>query len=206
MMERYDPLGRMMSLRQMMDRLLENAVIMPRDDDDLASLATAPVDVYEQGENLVVEAHIPGVKPEDIDISIERGMLTIRAEVKADEEHKDRNYLIREHRQGSFIRRLRLPDTVNPDACQANFDNGVLRLVFPKAEQAKRRRVSIGSGGRRASQSNGQSQARAQGEGQTATNAQRGEHSGSSQEASSGAQSGARQEAASGSRSGGEAS
>ena len=62
------------------------------------------------------------------------------------EERKERNYLIREHRTGHFSRSLRLPATYNPDACQATFEHGVLRLAFPKSESAKPRRIQIGGG------------------------------------------------------------
>jgi HSP20 family protein len=103
----------------------------------------ATLDVCEEGDNLVVEAQLPGVRPEDIDVSVERGMLTIRAEVKADEERQDRNYIIREHRRGEFLNRVRLPDTVDPNAVQATFENGVLRLTLPRAEAAKPRKIAI---------------------------------------------------------------
>jgi HSP20 family protein len=145
MIQRYDPFGGLMSLRQMMDRLMEDAVVMPGGG-QAGGTNRAALNVYEEGDNLVVEAQLAGVRPEDIDVSVERGMLTIRAENKADEERKDRSYIIREHRRGTFVNQLRLPDSVDPDAVQATFENGVLRLVFPRAEQAKPRRIQIGSG------------------------------------------------------------
>lgn len=145
MIERYDPFRQMMSLRQMMDRLFEDAFVMPREGQSEGA-EHATLDVYEEGNNLIVEASLPGMKPEDVDVSIEGGMLTIRGETKADEERKDRNYLIREHRRGSFARSVRLPDNVDTDKVQANFDNGVLRLVFPKSEQSKVKRIPLTSG------------------------------------------------------------
>jgi HSP20 family protein len=144
--ERYDPFGRTMSLRQMMDRLMEDAFVMPRGG-QAAAAGSAALDVYEEGDNLVVEAQLPGVKPDDIDVSVERGTLTIRGETKAEEERRERNYLIREQRMGSFSRSLHLPESVDTDACQATFENGVLRLTFPKAERAKPRRIQVASGG-----------------------------------------------------------
>jgi HSP20 family protein len=145
-LERYDPFGRTMSLRQMMDRLMEDAFVMPRGG-QAAGAGSAAMDVYEEGENLIVEAQLPGMKPDDIDISVERGTLTIRGETKAEEERKERNYLIREQRMGSFSRSLHLPESVDTDACQATFENGVLRLTFPKAERAKPRRIQVTPGG-----------------------------------------------------------
>lgn len=173
MIERYEPFGRTMSLRQMMDRLMEDAFIMPREG-QTTPVGSAALNVYEEGENLVVEAQLPGMKPEDIDVSVERGTLTIRGETKTDEERKERNYLVREHRRGSFVRSMRLPDTVDPDAVQATFEDGVLRLTFPKSEQAKPRRIEIPSGGQQA----------LAGKGQPGTSAQGGEQRGTGQAAS----------------------
>ena len=150
MLERRDPFNRMLSLRQMMDRLMEDAFVMPRDAlmSGLGAITGGgQMDVYGEGNNFVVEAQLPGFKPEDIDIGVERGTLTIRGEMKAQEERKDRNYLVREQRSGAFQRTVQLPQTVNPDGCQATFEHGILRLTFPKAEQAQPRRILISVGG-----------------------------------------------------------
>ena len=147
MLDRHDPFGRAMGLRQMMDRLLEDAVVMPRGGNgDGQGWGGPALNVYEDGDNLVVEAQLPGMKPEDLDINVEQGVLTISGQTKAEEERKERNYLLREHRTGRFNRSLRLPGTYNPDACQASYEHGVLRLAFPKSEAAKPRRIQIGTG------------------------------------------------------------
>ena len=145
MLDRHDPLGRSLGLglRQVMDRLLEDAVVMPRGEGQGGGPA---LDAYEEGDTLVVEAHLPGMKPDDLDINVEQGVLTISGQTEAQEERKERNYLIREHRTGRFSRSVRLPATYNPDACQASFEHGVLRLSFPKSESAKPRRIQIGGG------------------------------------------------------------
>ena len=145
MLDRHDPFGRTLGLRQVMDRLLEDAVVMPRNGDGQGWSGPA-LNVYEDGDNLIVEAQLPGLKPEDLDINVEQGVLTISGQTTAEEERKERNYLIREHRTGRFSRSLRLPATYNPDACQATFEHGVLRLAFPKSESAKPRRIQIGGG------------------------------------------------------------
>ena len=145
MLDRHDPFGRTLGLRQVMDRLLEDAVVMPRGGDGQGWGGPA-LNVYEDGDILVVEAQLPGLKPEDLDINVEQGVLTISGQTTAEEERKERNYLIREHRTGRFSRSLRLPATYNPDACQASFEHGVLRLAFPKSESAKPRRIQIGGG------------------------------------------------------------
>ena len=147
MIERYDPFGRTMSLRQLMDRLLEDAFVMPRQGAAEGSLST---DVYEEGDNLIVEAHLPGFKPENLDVNVERGVLTISGQTEAEEERKERNYLLREKRSGRFTRSLQLPPSYTGDPSEATFEHGVLRLVFPKAEEAKPRRIQIGGGGQQA--------------------------------------------------------
>jgi HSP20 family protein len=145
MIERHGPSGPRMNLRQLMDRLMEDAFVVPREGQMMTTETTA-VNVYEEGDNVVVEAQLPGMKPEEIDISVEGGTLTIRGETKAEEERKERNYLIREHRRGSFARSLRLPDVVDADAARASYEDGVLRLTFPKSERAKPRRISVTPG------------------------------------------------------------
>ena len=145
MLDRHDPFGRAMGLRQVMDRLLEDAIVMPRGGDS-QSLGGPALDVYEEGDQLTVEAQLPGLKPEGLDINVEQGVLTISGQTTTDEERKGRNYLVREHRTGRFSRSLRLPATYDADACKATFEHGVLRLVFPKSEAAKPRRIQIGGG------------------------------------------------------------
>lgn len=114
------------------------------------------LNVYEEQDSLIVEAQVPGMKPEDLDINVEQGVLTITGQTSTEAERKERNYLVREHRTGRFTRSLRLPATYDPDACQANFEDGLLRLVFPKSEAAKPRRIQI-SGGSQAAVTSGKS-------------------------------------------------
>jgi HSP20 family protein len=140
MIDRYEPFGRSMSLRHVMDRLLEDAFVMPGTG---ASLGRPSMDLFEENDNLIVEAHLPGMKPDDISVSVENGVLTISGEAKAEEERKERNYLLREKRSGRFTRSLHLPSTYAPDPSDARFEHGELRLVFPKAESAKPRRIQI---------------------------------------------------------------
>jgi HSP20 family protein len=186
MIEQYEATGPVMSLRQMMNRLMEEAFVMPQTVQGEPPTGSLALNVFEEGENLVVEAQLPGIKPEDIEVTIERGMLTIRGEIKAEEERRDRNYLIREHRWGTFMRRLRLPETVNPDAVESQFENSVLRLVFPKSEQAKPRRINVTASGQKAMTGNGRDARNAEGDG-----GGRGEQSTASQSTAAGASSSA---------------
>ena len=145
MLDRHDTLGRAMGLRQVMDRLLEDAFVMPRGGEGQTWGGPA-LNVYEEGDQLTVEAQLPGMNPDDLDINVEQGVLTISGQTTTEEERKERNYLVREHRTGRFSRSLRLPATYNAENCTASFEHGVLRLVFPKSEAAKPRRIQIGGG------------------------------------------------------------
>jgi HSP20 family protein len=142
MLDRHDTFGRAMGLRQVMDRLMEDAFVMPRGGDG-QNWGGPALNVYEEGDQLTVEAQLPGIKPDDLDINVEQGVLTISGQTTADEERKERNYFVREHRTGRFSRSLRLPTTYNTENCTARFEHGVLRLVFPKSEAAKPRRIQI---------------------------------------------------------------
>ena len=166
MLNRYDPFDRSMSLRQVMDRLLEDAFVMPRGGESQRWSGPA-VDAYEAGDELIVEAHVSGFKPEQLDVNVELGVLTISGQAEAEQERKERNYLLREKRGGRFNRSLQLPPSYTPEPTQATFEHGVLRLVFPKAEEAKPRRVQISgaSGDGRRVLTNGQSKAQPAGAG-----------------------------------------
>jgi len=143
MLDRHDAFGRAMGLRQVMDRLMEDAFVMPRNGEG-QNWGGPALNVYEEGDQLTVEAQLPGIEPDDLDINVEQGVLTISGQATMEEERKERNYFVREHRTGRFSRSLRLPATYNTENCTANFEQGVLRLVFPKSEAAKPRRIQIG--------------------------------------------------------------
>ncbi len=145
MIDRHGSMGRGIGLRQLMDRMLEDAFVMPREGGE--GWGGPAMDVYEEGDDLVVEAHLPGIKPEDVDVSVERGVLTISGKTESEQECKERNYLLREKRSSRFTRSLQLPAMYQADNCRADFENGVLRLVFPKAEEAKPRKINVQVGG-----------------------------------------------------------
>ena len=142
MIERYHYWARPLSLRRMMDELFANAYVMPRSA-EVPQSSGHTLNAYEEGDHLVLEAHLPGFKPEDINLAVEQGILTIRAQARADEERKERSYVVREHRANSFVRSLRLPETVDVDAATATYGHGVLRLTFPNTAPARPRRVPI---------------------------------------------------------------
>ena len=89
------------------------------------------------------------MKPEDVDVQVERGVLTISGRTETEQERKERHYLVREQRVVRFTRSLQLPPSYNTENCQSHYENGVFRLAFPKAEEANPRRIQIGIGGQR---------------------------------------------------------
>jgi HSP20 family protein len=149
MLDRFGTAGRPMGLRQMMDRMLEDAFVFPREG-GAEGWGGPAVDVYEENENLVVEAHLPGLRPEQLEVTVERGVLTISGRTETEQERKDRQYLLREQRSGRFSRSLQLPASYTADPSESTFEHGVLRLVFPKAEDAKPRRIQLTTGSQRA--------------------------------------------------------
>jgi HSP20 family protein len=142
-----DSLPRSLSLRQIMDRLVEHAFVPPPGPAGQEGGVGGPaLNAYDEGDHVVVEAQLPGMQPEDIDVSVEQGVLTIQGEMKADQEREERNYLFREHRTGRFSRSVRLPETIDSDGVKATYEQGVLRLTLPKAVRTKAHRIRIDSG------------------------------------------------------------
>jgi HSP20 family protein len=104
---------------------------------------SVPIDVYETDDNFVVKAELPGLKPEDVDISITGNTLTLKGEFEEEQERERGNVHVQERRFGRFYRSIGLPTNVNTDAAEANFDDGVLKVTLPKTEQAKPKRISV---------------------------------------------------------------
>ena len=101
------------------------------------------LDVAESEDGYVVKASVPGINPDDVEITIEEDVLTIKGEVAKDSETEEETYLIRERRAGGFGRSIRFPVEVNAEAVGATYENGVLTLNVPKVEEVKPKRVEI---------------------------------------------------------------
>jgi len=102
-----------------------------------------PVDIFERGDELIIRAELPGLKAEDIDIRVEDGQLVLRGERKHEKQTEDRKVHRLERVYGTFTRRFALPTTVDSSKISAAYNNGVLELVLPKADEAKERKVEI---------------------------------------------------------------
>ncbi|MFA5986817.1 MAG: Hsp20/alpha crystallin family protein [Parcubacteria group bacterium] len=101
------------------------------------------IDVYQDNDDLIVETSLPGMDPENIDISVENDVLTISGETKEKKEVKREDYYRKEIRQGSFSRSVILPAAVKGSEATAEYDNGVLSIRMPKAEEAKPKKIAV---------------------------------------------------------------
>lgn len=144
---RYNPMRDALSLSRRMDRLMEDAM---RGTDlwDGSMNWALPLDVIENDNAFVVKASLPGIKADDIEVTFQDQALTIKGEMKQEEEVKQEKVHMQERRFGSFCRSISLPSGVDGEAIKADFENGVLTLNLPKKEEVKAKRISIQSGGK----------------------------------------------------------
>ncbi len=141
---RWEPMRDAVTLRDAMDRLFDEAFTRPWGLMDGGRGAGGPaVDMYQTDNEVVVKAAVPGMKPEDVQISVTGDMLTIKGETQEKSETKEKAYHIREHRWGSFERVVGLPTAVVSDKAQAEFENGILTITLPKAEEVKPKMISV---------------------------------------------------------------
>jgi HSP20 family protein len=134
------------SLRQAMDSLFEDAFVRPARFWPMARIEEPAVDMYQTEKEVVVKASMPGIKAEDVDISVTGDMLTISGETCEEKEVNEENYFRREMRCGSFNRSLQIPVPVKVEKAEAEFEDGVLTLTMPKVEEVKPKRVEVKSG------------------------------------------------------------
>ena len=140
----WEPFRDLISLREAMDRLFEESFVRPRAG-WLAPLGaeSLALDVYETDQDVVVKSSVPGVKPEDIDITITGDTLTIKGETKAEEKVEKANYIRQERRYGAFSRSVTLPTSIVAEQAKAEFEHGVLTLTLPKAEEVKPKSIKV---------------------------------------------------------------
>ena len=139
---RWEPVREMMTLREAMDRLFDDAFTRPINLRDGGWSAPA-VDMYQTDDEVVVKAALPGFKTDEVQINVTGDVLTIRGEMKHEDEKKDKAWHIREQRWSSFERSVALPTAVVPDRAEAGFENGILTITFPKAEEVKPKTISV---------------------------------------------------------------
>jgi len=138
---RWEPMRDMMSLREAMDRLFDDAFTRPISVSGVSGMPA--IDMYQTNDDVIVKATLPGLKAEDVDITVTGETLTLRGEFKHEDEKKDTNYHIREQRSGSFERSILLPTDVKADKAKADFEDGILTITMPIAEEVKPKSIMI---------------------------------------------------------------
>lgn len=141
---RWDPFRDLITIREKMNPLFEEAVISRGEEKDLVSSSWTPtVDIFETENELVLSAEVPGINEKDIEIKIEDNTLTLRGERKFEKETKEENYHRIERAYGSFFRSFSLPLYINQDNIKAEHLNGILKIIMPKKPELKPRKVKI---------------------------------------------------------------
>ena len=145
---RYDPFRDLRSLQDEVNRLFSSSFTRSFDDEGIARGSWNPqVDIYENKEQIVLEAELPGMKREDFDLTVENNVLTLRGERRFEKKSEGDNFHRVERSYGSFSRSFTLPQTVSGEGATAEYSNGVLRVALPKREETKARRIEIAGEG-----------------------------------------------------------
>ena len=141
----WEPAREMMTLREAMDRLFDDAFTHHPLAANGGSSVPA-IDLYQNNDEVILKAALPGIKPEDVQISVTADVLTLRGEFKQETEQKEITYQIHEQRHGVFERSVALPTDVQTEKAKADFRDGVLTVTLPKAEAVKPKTISIKAG------------------------------------------------------------
>ena len=147
MLVRWNPYHEMMALRHAVDQYVDPSM-NPLDSTTLPLAWGMALDVVENEDAYLVKANIPGIDPKDIEITFTDNVLTIKGELKSEEEVKENRYHMRERRYGAFSRSISFGDHVNGDKITASYENGVLTLSLLKAEESKPKRIEIKPNGK----------------------------------------------------------
>jgi len=140
---RWEPMRDMVTLRDAMDRLFDEAFTRPWISDGGSGMGMPAVDLYQTDDDVIVKVAVPGMKPEDVQISVTGDTLTVKGEIRQENDSKEKAYHIREQRWGSFERTITLPTAVRSDKAQAEFENGILNITLPKAEDVKPKTITV---------------------------------------------------------------
>lgn len=141
---RLDPIREMSTIRNTLDRFFNERLFdMPLMWEQNRESVSLALDVAEEADKYIVKASVPGVNPEEVEITVTDNVLTIKGETKEDKEIKEENYHLRERRFGSFMRSVTLPAPVNADKIEAVHENGVITLTLPKSDTVKPKKIEL---------------------------------------------------------------
>jgi len=138
---KWQPMRDFLTMRESMDRLFDD--LMGRSLSPLRDFSSLAIDMYETEDSVVVKTALPGIKPGDIQVSVTGDVLSIRGEVKEEEESKNKTYHVKERSYGVFSRSIGLPITVMADKANAEFENGILTLTLPKAIEVRPKTITV---------------------------------------------------------------
>jgi len=140
----WEPMCEMQIMRSMMDRFFDEPFLAtPQLQSQRGESFPVPLDVIEEEGEYIVKASMPGVNPDETEITLTDNVLTIKGESKSESETKESNYHVRERHYGSFVRHITLPMPVESDKVDAIFEHGVLTLHLPKTEAAKPKKITV---------------------------------------------------------------
>ncbi len=140
----YEPWSLLDRFEREMERTLESMRRLFRPEEEVAAAVWAPLaDIKEEANRYVVQVDLPGVKPEDIEVTLQNGVLTIKGERQTEAKEEKENYRRIERFYGSFFRRFTLPETVEEEKIEANYDKGVLTISIPKKPEVQPKKISV---------------------------------------------------------------
>lgn len=143
---RWDPFRELTDMQRSMDQLIRNFGPTAGREEALGTNFVPPVDVYEDEHGITLKLEVPGIDEKDLDVRVENNVLTIHGERKFEKEEKEENFQRIERRYGSFTRTFTLPNTVNTDNVQADYDKGVLKIHLNKRAEAKPKQIKVNVG------------------------------------------------------------
>jgi HSP20 family protein len=144
---RWNPWNDLFHLQNQVDQLFQSVTGDFGQPSGTTDLMNVPVDIRQTDSEFVIEASAPGFRPEDVEITFEDGMLTLRGQRSVEHDEKQGEYIRRERRTATLYRRISLPAEVAADDISATFENGVLRITVPRAQKAQPRRIPVAANG-----------------------------------------------------------
>ena len=160
LLTRWDPFREFVTLQDRMNRLFRDSFGPEGREEALTTTTFAPpVDVYEDEHNVTLKIEVPGIDEKDIDVRIENHTLTVHGERKFEKEEKEENYRRVERQYGSFTRTFTLPNTVDHEKVQADYDKGVLKITLAKKAEAKPKQIKVNIGSAKTLEAKGPSKA-----------------------------------------------